>query len=31
LGTMFIIALEATYTNQDGKVVAIQRSQVIHY
>ena len=31
LGTMLIIALEATYTNQDGKVVALQRSQVIHY
>jgi hypothetical protein len=29
LGTMLIIALEATYTNQDGKVVALQRAQVI--
>ena len=31
LGTMLIMASEATYTNQDGKVVAIQRSQAIFY
>jgi hypothetical protein len=31
LGIMLIVALEATYTNQNGKVVAIQRSQAIYY
>ena len=31
LGTMLVVALEATYTDQDGKVVAIQRSQAIYY
>jgi hypothetical protein len=31
LGTMLIIASEATYTNQDGKVVAIQTTQAIYY
>ena len=30
-GTMLITATEATFTNQDGKVVAIQRSQGIFY
>ena len=31
LGTMLIMSTEATYTNQDGKVAAIQRAQVILY
>lgn len=31
LGTMLIMSAEATYTNQDGKVAAIQRSQAIFY
>jgi hypothetical protein len=31
LGIMLIVALEAAYTNQHGKVVAIQRSQAIYY
>ncbi len=31
LGTMLIMSSESTYTNQDGKVVAVQRSQAIFY
>ena len=31
IGIMLITVSEATYTNQDGKVVAIQRSQGIFY
>ncbi|MFC1896355.1 MaoC family dehydratase N-terminal domain-containing protein [Thermodesulfobacteriota bacterium] len=31
LGKMLIMVSEATYTNQDGKVVAIQRGQAIFY
>ncbi|WP_028315391.1 MaoC family dehydratase N-terminal domain-containing protein [Desulfatibacillum aliphaticivorans] len=31
LGTMLIMSAEATYTNQEGKVAAIQRAQVILY
>ena len=31
VGTMLIATTEATYTNQEGKVAAIQRSQVIFY
>ncbi|SHI93230.1 N-terminal half of MaoC dehydratase [Desulfatibacillum alkenivorans DSM 16219] len=31
LGTMLIMGTEAAYTNQNGKVAAIQRSQVILY
>ena len=31
LGKMLISTTETTYTNQDGKVVAIQRGQAIYY
>ncbi len=31
LGIMLIVANESTYTNQDGKVVAIMRTQAIFY
>jgi hypothetical protein len=31
LGTMLIVTQETTYTNQDNKVAAIQRSQAIFY
>ena len=31
LGTMLLLSTETTYSNQDGKVVAILRSQVIYY
>jgi len=31
LGKMLIISTETTFTNQDSKVIAIQRSQIIFY
>lgn len=31
LGKMLVVSTEATYKNQDDKVVAIQRSQIIFY
>jgi len=31
LGKMLIISTETTFTNQDNKVVAVQRSQIIFY
>ncbi|RMD83708.1 MAG: MaoC family dehydratase [Candidatus Dadabacteria bacterium] len=31
LGKMLIITTETTYTNQEGKVAAVQRSQLIYY
>jgi acyl dehydratase len=31
LGKMLVVTSETTYTNQDGKVVAVQRGQAIYY
>jgi acyl dehydratase len=31
LGKMLIVATESTFTNQDGKVAAVQRAQAIYY
>jgi hypothetical protein len=31
LGKMLVVSTEATYRNQDSKVVAVQRSQIIFY